>query len=203
MTRTTSPNNANLVPSISASSAPTEGPIPNPTQVVATANAPLIANQATTAATLAAFIPTASIFATVATANNHHRQQVHTPSQQVAAAVVAVAAALSQWNKDRTVVPVISFIGNNTGRTDAYEQSGGTNSTEERRAAERLNRRGVFNEGRHKDVRVNNQRNNGRNKRDLIVAQRRQRSFYTYYWRLPQSARFTNYCTKSKYVGQH
>ena len=65
-------------------------------------------------------------------------------------------------------------MGSNNGREDAWERSGGTSSTEERVTAERANRRGMFNEGQHKDTRVNKQRNNGRNNRDLLVAKRRQ-----------------------------
>ena len=94
---------------------------------------------------------------TVVTANDNNHQQVQTPTQQVAAG---------------QTVPVFS-IGSNTGREDVYERSGHTNSTEERNKAERENRCGTFNEGQRKDTRVNNQRNNGRNNRDLLVARRR------------------------------
>ena len=113
---------------------------------------------------------TKSTYATVATANNNHHQQVHIPSQQASAAA-EVEAEVSKWNKG--VAPFFS-VGSNDGREDAWKRSGGPSSTEERVTAERANRRGMFNKGQHKDTRVNKQRNNGRNNRDLLVAKRRQ-----------------------------
>ena len=104
----------------------------------------------------------ASISATIATPNNNHHQNVYTPSQQAAAVV-----EILQWNKGHTVTPTVFSIGNKNGCNGAYEHSGGTNSTEDRRTAERANRRGLFNKDWHKDARVNSQRNNGRNNRDL------------------------------------
>ena len=60
------------------------------------------------------------------------------------------------------------------GREDAWERSGVTSSTEERVTAERANKRGMFNEGQHKDTRVNKHRNNGRGNRAKLVTKKRQ-----------------------------
>ena len=89
---------------------------------------------------------------------------VHTPSQ--------VAAEVEAWNKNKTL-PVFS-VGSNNGRMDAWERSGGAGSTEERAIADRATRRGIFNEGRQKDGRVNKHKNSGRDNRDKLVAKKRQ-----------------------------
>ena len=147
---------------------------------------------------------TVSTFATVATVNNNHQQLhtasqqaavasssevagavandtvfnapsiqstvststtvVHTPSQ--------VAAEVEARNKNKTL-PVFS-VGSNNGHVDAYERSGGTSSAEDWAIAEQATRRGMFNEGRQKDGRVNKHKNSGRDNRDKLVAKKRQ-----------------------------